>query len=386
MLYKRFRIFVLVFLIIFSFQVVPAAGQKKLVDKLVHKFLSNDKDSVKKNTFFPFPVASLSPETGLEYGVAALYSFYLNKQDSITRVSTLNAMLTHTTHNQSKVKLVADIWSKENKYHYNAELRYWDFPYGFYGIGPETHSADREYIKEQKIKLAFSAERRIAPHYYTGLQAGFEKFKNRGTEPTGIFSSNPYYAKYGSKRLYVGIGQTYDTRDKVTYTTRGVFGQLQFNYTPDLFGAASYKGWDAAFDGRYFQPLNDQFVLAFNGIYEGVFGDQVPFYLLPQLGGEDHMRGYYQGRFRDKNMAAVQAELRYRIIPRFAVVGFGGAGTVFGQTAFSSSLVKPNYGLGIRYFFDLNKDLSMRIDYGFGEKRPGEKRMSGFYFSMNEAF
>jgi len=364
----------------------PAKGQKKLMDKMIHKFLSNDKDTVKKNTFFPFPVASMSPETGLEYGGAALYSFYLDKTDTVTRVSTINIMATHTTHNQSKAKIVSDIWSRDNKYHYSSELRYWDFPYSFYGIGANTWKSDKELINEKRARLAFAADKRVAAHYYLGLQTGFEYFKNEGTDPDGIFSDNAYFGKSGGKRIYFGLRQSYDTRDKVTYTTKGLYGNLQVNYTPDFFKGQSYSGWQMIFDGRYFTSLSKKVILAFNGVYEGIYGNQVPFYLLSQLGGENMMRGYYQGRFRDQNMAAFQTELKYRFIPRFAIVGFGGAGTVFGEQPLTIHHFKPNYGAGIRYFFDLNKDLSLRIDYGFGEKRAGEGRLSGFYFSMDEAF
>ena len=386
MLIKRSGIYIGMVLLVCLIQVRPAVGQKKLMDKLIHKFLSNDKDSVKKNTFFPFPVASMSPETGLEYGVAALYSFYLDKKNTITRVSTINIMATHTTHNQSKAKIVSDIWSRDNKYHYSSELRYWDFPYSFYGIGANTWKSDKEMINEKRIRLAFAAEKLIAPHYYVGLQTGFEYYKNRGTVPGGIFSSNAYYGKYGGKRIYFGLRQTYDTRNNVTYTTNGLYASVEANYTPDIFNGAQFRGWNLAFNGRYFSSVTDKLVIAFNGVYQGIYGSDVPFYLLNQFGGENIMRGYYQGRFRDKNMAAVQAEIKYRFIPRIALVGFGGGGTVFGQVPLTIHHFKPNYGAGIRYFFDLNKDLSLRIDYGFGEKRAGEGRLSGFYFSMNEAF
>ena len=386
MLSKRIGFYIGLVLGMGLLQASPALGQKKLMDKLIHKFLSNDKDTVKKNTFFPFPVASMSPETGLEYGVAALYSFYLDKLDTVTRVSTINIMATHTTHNQSKAKIVSDIWSRNNQYHYSSELRYWDFPYSFYGIGANTRKAGKEFINEKRARLAFAADKLVAPDYYIGLQTGFEYFKNEGTDPGGIYSSRSYYGKPGGKRIYFGLRQTYDTRDKVTYTTAGLYGSLQANYTPDFFKGEQYKGWNLAFDGRYFKSLNDKVLLAFNGVYQGIYGSNVPFYLLSQLGGENIMRGYYQGRFRDQNMAALQAEIKYRFVPRFALVGFGGAGTVFGEDPLTVHHFKPNYGAGIRYFFDLSKDLSLRIDYGFGEKRPGEGRLSGFYFSMNEAF
>jgi outer membrane translocation and assembly module TamA len=106
---------------------------------------------------------------------------------------------------------------------------------------------------------------------------------------------------------------------------------------------------------------------------------------LPQLGNDALMRGYYTGRYRDRNLIAGQTELRYRLADRLGLVGFVGAGEV-AHNAFSVAALKPNYGGGLRYFFDTEKGLSIRMDYGIGEKVQGEARQEGFYIALGEAF
>jgi outer membrane translocation and assembly module TamA len=98
------------------------------------------------------------------------------------------------------------------------------------------------------------------------------------------------------------------------------------------------------------------------------------------------MRGYYVGRFRDENLVTSQAELRFRPVPRFGLVAFGGAGKVFKNDHFSDSAFKPTYGIGARIFFDLEKGMALRLDYAMGDKPTGEKRIAGFYVSLGEAF
>jgi outer membrane translocation and assembly module TamA len=71
---------------------------------------------------------------------------------------------------------------------------------------------------------------------------------------------------------------------------------------------------------------------------------------------------------------------------RFGIVAFAGTGKVFSNGNFSLDDLKPNYGVGGRYFFDTAKGLSVRLDYGVGEKKANEKRQSGFYISLAEAF
>jgi outer membrane translocation and assembly module TamA len=118
---------------------------------------------------------------------------------------------------------------------------------------------------------------------------------------------------------------------------------------------------------------------------QSLTGSRSPFYLLPQMGSDEMMRGYYQGRYRDRNYVAGQTELRYRVDNRFGVVGFVGAGEVF-HSVFSAAQLKPNYGGGVRYFFDVEKGLAIRLDYGVGQKPTGEKRESGFYIALGQSF
>ena len=125
--------------------------------------------------------------------------------------------------------------------------------------------------------------------------------------------------------------------------------------------------------------------MGINARGQSLMGGASPFYLLPQMGNDELMRGYYSGRFRDRNLIAGQAELRYRLSERFGLAGFGGLGQVF-RDKLEMSAFKPNLGGGVRYFFDVEKGLSIRLDYGIGQKPAGEQRLSGFYVSLGQSF
>ncbi|MFI5163533.1 MAG: polymerase, partial [Sphingobacteriales bacterium] len=56
------------------------------------------------------------------------------------------------------------------------------------------------------------------------------------------------------------------------------------------------------------------------------------------------------------------------------------------HTQFSFNELKPDYGGGLRYFFDADKGLSIRLDYGIGQKPAGEPRETGFYISLGQSF
>lgn len=100
---------------------------------------------------------------------------------------------------------------------------------------------------------------------------------------------------------------------------------------------------------------------------------------MAEAGGSNRLRGYYEGRFRDKNYLALQAEIRQRIYGRNGAVVWIGAGNVFpGFSAFSFNQTLISYGIGYRWEF--KKRVNIRLDYGRG------KDQSGFYFGINEVF
>ena len=102
--------------------------------------------------------------------------------------------------------------------------------------------------------------------------------------------------------------------------------------------------------------------------------------MMSMIGNSFSMRGYYEGRYRDKHKIEAQVELRQDFWKRCGVAIWGGAGTVFNKfSAMRFDRLLPNWGLGFRWEFKKNSNI--RLDYGFGKSG-----ISGFVFNINEAF
>ena len=111
---------------------------------------------------------------------------------------------------------------------------------------------------------------------------------------------------------------------------------------------------------------------------EKLLGD-TPWGLMATLGSSYSMRGYYEGRYRDKCAMDAQIELRQHVWKRNGVAVWAGAGTIFPEfSAFTPKHILPNYGFGYRWEF--KKRVNVRLDLGFG------KHQTGFIFNINEAF
>jgi hypothetical protein len=351
------------------------------------KFFSSEKDSTRSSSFMPLPAIAYSQETGLEFGVVSLYSFYTDRKDIETRNSSITGIATFTTKKQSNFKLITDIFSPQNKYQYLSEIRYKDFPFNFFGVGNKTLQANEDKVIQKLFKLSGEVEKLFSRRFYAGISTSFEKYSFTAKESGGIFSSgDPFiFDPDGGKVLYIGINQVSDNRNTNTYTTKGSYLKLNFSYAPDFFGGDNFTGTLFKADFRNFRSFDVKTVLAIQVMYQTLQGSNSPFYLLPQLGNDQMMRGYYTGRYRDKNLLAAQAELRYRFSHKLGAVAFLGAGSVYSR-GLNLEDFKPSRGAGFRYFFDVDRGLSIRLDYGIGEKRANEKRQKGFYVSLAEAF
>ncbi|QHS58741.1 BamA/TamA family outer membrane protein [Chitinophaga agri] len=349
-----------------------------------------------KRSFFPLPAAAYSQEKGLEVGVVMLYSFYTSK-DPVLRNSTINLIPSITTEKQFKIDLKTDIWTDANNWHFKSNLRYHDFPINFYGLGDTTRKAGATLLDNRRYKVQLEAEKRIGGHFYAGLSLLFQHDTYKAAEDKGVYPEMSLIDKDGGYATFIGATGIYDNRDNQNYTHKGSWMRLNVAFAPAFLSKRAL--WK--FDGqvRHFIPISARSTVGLNGLFNSLQGSTLPFYLLPEMGNDLMMRGYYTGRYRDQNYLAGQVEYRYFLEPRipvniwflhmepkFALAAFGGSGAVFNNRDIAMSHFKPTYGLGVRWFYDEGAKLTIRIDYAWGEKRRGEDRQSGLYLSLAEAF
>ncbi len=354
--------------------------------KLLKKIFSND--TTRHNSFLPVPVLGYSQEAGLQLGAAGIYSFYTDIKNPLNKASTAFTNLIYSTKGQNRITFKTDIWTKRNAYHIIGDIRIARSLFDFYGLGNQTRFADAEKILQKQLRFGLEVEKEFFKNLYFGLGSEFDNQKFEDVKSGGIFLTNAPNDRKGGRVVFLKLTQLYDTRNNSIYPDKGLFIRSRFAVAPNFFGGDNFAGNHIDMDIRTFKKLTNKLILGLNVNFEKLTYEKnvESFYFQPQLGGDQIMRGYYIGRFRAPNLIASQAELRYRIVPRLGLVGFAGTGMVFNNNQFAINNLKPNYGVGTRFFFDLEKALSLRIDYGFGEKPPGEKRISGFYISLGEAF
>ena len=87
-------------------------------------------------------------------------------------------------------------------------------------------------------------------------------------------------------------------------------------------------------------------------------------HMYAKMGGMERMRGYYEGRYRDKRLVETQIELRQKIYRRHGVVAWIGGGQVWGTDKFRWDNTLYSFGCGYR--FEFKNRMNIRLDYGWG--------------------
>ena len=254
--------------------------------------------------------------------------------------------------------------------------------YDFYGIGEDAGDAGLSIGIEQEFMLGnVSGLYRVAPAVYVGPQllwmqttATLRDSAGSGADPAGDDLAETDLAA-------PGFIAELDTRDNDYWPTAGSLARVKaFFFTDALGGARAFQRYVAAWSW-YGRLRGERLVLATNANAAGASGD-APFYALPSVGaGRFGLRGYTQGRYRDKVMTTVQAELRFHTRGRFGATVFGG----FGQVAPTAgeifeAEVLPAGGMGVRLQLTRGQPIHLRFDYAWG-------RDGGLsYFGVTEVF
>jgi hypothetical protein len=376
---KKFFV-LLTFVILFQ----SVHAQVQAIKKVIKNMYFN-KDTSKRSSFVYVPVLTTAPETGVEVGGSGLFSFYTDTVKK-TNVSNIFGYASITTKDQTNLTLNSTYWFPGNSLHLYGAISYINFPFDFYGIGNATSDASKVVLGEHRFKLNLEAEKKIGDYFLFGLVGGAFYYHFHETDLQSLYYTDPQVDdRNGGPSIFAGPSIIFDTRNNNTYTTRGTIVTAYLDLNRGMFSNSRYEGGFFNIEYSSFFQLAPKWVLGFDIQEQSLVGGQSPFYLLPAMGSDELMRGYYNGRFRDRNYLAGQTELRYRMTRRFGLDAFAATGEVF-HTDFDAHDLKPDYGGGIRYFFDVQKGLTIRMDYGVGEKRPGESRQQGLYIALGEAF
>ena len=209
----------------------------------------------------------------------------------------------------------------------------------FYGIGGDSRTDDRRNFSYASTTLGVAAT--VQPTSLLALGSGLDslqfdtKLANAGLNP-----------EYRRTRVFAEI----DSRTSPGYTRRGGLYRVEWSDYRATNGGSSFQRTDS--EVQQFVPLlRENWVIALRAmtsISHSATASDVPYFLMPDLGGSDTLRGYPSWRFRDRNRLLLSGEYRWTAGPFADMAIFLDAGQVAPRAAdFEISRFKKTYGVGL---------------------------------------
>lgn len=368
------------------FLVLYISASQVFSQSLVRKYLNSvllDTTESSSGKLVVYPMAAYAPETSWELGFASLYIFKA-KGNPENRLSEISGLTFFTLENQYGLWFDHAIYSDQSKWFFLGRIRVQSFPLKYHGIGMDTPEDYLALVDANQILIKERVLREIKKDFYIGLETDFQRMSRVDFRPSEAGPNFDLPLGYeGSTNLGLGLGLVYDNRHNVLNVRKGFFAELAYLNYNEAWSTFGFEGITA--DTRIFRPIGKNNVLAWQAIGQFYSGN-VPFNQLSLLGGDSMMRGYYLGRFRDKNQIATQLEFRMLPLPlgfskRIGAAVFAGTGTVFPD--FSRAAINKvvwSAGGGLRFLLFPKKDIYTRFDVAFTEEG------SGFYLFIGEAF
>ena len=333
----------------------------------------------RKMSWSAFPALASQPETGFQFGASGGFTWSdPDTTKAFSRPSSLTPFFLYTVRNQIISGLTLDYFFRDGK-NLQFNPRFFLFPDRFFGIGNDTDPDLFETYTHRFFQVRGQYSIPVSEKLFYGIFFDIQDSHLQELETGGFLETGELDGSNGGFQAGAGPAIRLDSRDNTIYPTSGYFVNFRtlfsyigdFSYSNLTLDARRYFGWN---DGRDVLAIQ-----AFGSFNAG----KIPFYKLPQLGGDAALRGITNASvYRDDQMMYSQVEYRrylFWIVGATAFVGVGDVAPTLGD--FRLGDFKYAGGMGLRFQVVKDERLNIRFDYGLARGN-----QSAFYVSILEAF
>ncbi len=242
---------------------------------------------------------------------------------------------------------------------------------GFYGVGNATVEEDNVSYGFTQLYAHGVLQVKPTNRYFT-LRGGLEASQWEQGPGSG---PKPSVEEVFPPASLPGLGQTitylhthgmvgFDTRPVAGYARRGRLLGVTFRDFSDTDSRYGFKQID--YEAIQHIPLlRESWALSLHAAASVTglkSGQEIPFFMMPSVGGGSSLRGYSSWRFRDRNSLLLQAEWRVMVNRFLDTALFYDTGKVEANTRdLDFSNLKDDYGIGFRFHTPLATPL--RIEF-----------------------
>jgi len=335
----------------------------------------------------PLLAPAYNPEMEFLVAGGVLVSWKVGRNPLRVQRSTLSATISASTTGAVNVSTSLSSFWDEDRLRILADVAFKDMPDNYWGVGfdaglaPSSKDATTAY-RRKWVKFNPRVLWAVSEHVMLG--GGVYLNHTIATEVNPTMAADPTYQRYGPDNYNVGLGGIlqYDTRDVAANAYSGMYAAITVtSYGGFLGGDNSYQ--TVLLDYRHYRSLGRPGRTLAWQVKSRIGAHTVPWSELSLLGTGYDLRGYVEGRFRDRSTLIALAEYRYMFLrsngrlSRHGFVVWTGAGTLGNDLSHLHGIL-PNGGVGYR--FEVQPRSNVRVDVGFG------RASHGVYFNFTEAF
>ncbi len=354
--------------------------QRGFIGKVVRYFSESNKTEITRRPSFSFIGGPhYSSDTGFGIGLVAAGLYSTQPEDTTLLPSNVSLFADLTTGGYFKIGVEGLHLYHRGDRRVDYELSFNSYTTYFWGVGYDAARIESNKTRYLLLDIMLSGDhlwRLGSTPMYAGPLMRFNYIAARHIDDDrdALWGEMP--------RAFVALGTgvklQFDTRDNYTAPRTGWMGELIQRVYPRFLGNSSHSFASTEFSLNKYTPLWRGSVLAarIHGMF--TYG-RTPWGMMPTVGGNSMLRGYYEGQYRDKCESDVTLELRQHVWGRSGVAVWGGLGAVYPNfSKFHKRDLLPNFGVGYRWEF--KKLTNVRVDVGFG------KGCWGVVLNINEAF
>ncbi len=223
----------------------------------------------KRGDFVIAPIPMFSPFYGGGLVLVAAYVFQLDRSDTVSRPSTIGALMARTTSGTRGGIIGGQLYFHENKYQVTGLIGNGKIVGDFFGIGRIPGSEKLSARIEGKGTFVFiEGMRNFGGHIFAGPRYQFRdlSFRAERARPPGAFEIPAIDIK--SRSVALGFHVQRDTRDSTFYPRKGTLANVTGNFFTQAIGSKrTYQTYEASFNG--YKSLDKKSVFAYRGVVCG---------------------------------------------------------------------------------------------------------------------
>ncbi len=334
-----------------------------------------NEEDIKKVRWAGVPYLNYNNTIGFTLGALGRAFYKADRSDTISPSSSTGVFGMYTTNKTYFAFAFQQFYLDQDNWRMKFAAGFGNLNFQYWQTLPVSEGVFIGFGTNSTFAMA-QAERRIYSKLYGGINAFYINAKTEFDLPEWVPDS---LVQEEVSLNNVGYVINYDNREN-QFNPYGGFN-IEFKhslYRDWLNSDYEFQNFEFTYN-HFFRIRNDRNILV-TRLNANISTGDVPFQG-QNVVGQDDIRGYSSGKYRNNQVYAIQTEYRWRFYKKWGMVGFFGlASAVETLGDIPDEDLLPGIGVGLRYMMIEKERINIGIDIATG------KDDWGLYFRIGESF